>query len=44
MVGELEDLERVFREEEARENQEKEEQSKWEIKKKFERKLNYPNS
>ena len=38
VVGGLEDLGRIFREEEARENQEKEEQSKWEIKKKFERK------
>ena len=56
VVGGLEDLERCLREEETRENQEKEEQSKWEIKKKFEakaeggkamqvhRKLNYPNS
>ena len=29
VVGRLEDLGRIFREEEARENQEKEEQSKW---------------
>ena len=29
VVGGLEDLGRIFREEEARENQEKEEQSKW---------------
>ena len=55
VVGGLEDLERSLREEETRENQEKEEKLKWEIKKKFEakadgskamqvnRKLNYPN-
>ena len=36
VVGGLEELERSLREEETRETQEKEEQSKWEIKKKFE--------
>ena len=36
MVGGLEDLERCLREEETRETQEKEEKSKWDIKKKFE--------
>ena len=40
VVGGLEDLERCLREQETRETQEKEEQSKWEIKKEFEAKAN----
>ena len=40
VVGGLEDLERSLREQETRETQEKEEQSRWEIKKEFEAKAN----